>query len=81
MKNKTFLEQLQEAVGCKYPLRTILENLEDDQIIEEVNIFAKSVAKQSLENAYNSIDTKDVIDVKWTNIHKSVTNPNNIPTV
>lgn len=48
---KTFTEQLQEAVGATYPLEDILQNLTPEQILEEVNIFARSLAKEALKNA------------------------------
>src|SRR5690606_20862183 len=48
---KTFEEHLQDAVGAKYPLQDILENLSAEEILEEVNIFSKGVAREALKNA------------------------------
>ena len=78
---KTFTEQLQEAVGAKYPLDTILANLSSDEILEEVNIFAKEVAKEALKNASENatyiLDANDEVHI----VKSSITSEENIPSV
>lgn len=48
---KTFTEHMQDCVGATYPLETILYNLRSEEIEEEVNIYAKEVARKALKNA------------------------------
>lgn len=48
---KTFEEHMQEAVGATYPIDIILNNLETDDIVEEVNNYAKDVAREALKSA------------------------------
>lgn len=88
---RTFEQQLQEAVGCSYPLDIILANLSADEILEEVNIFAKEVAKESLKNASDNVKMKegdrrpplgsfDYIGTHYTVVDKkSILNESNIP--
>lgn len=78
---KTFTEQLQEAVGATYPLEDILQNLTPEQILDEVNIFAKEVAKEALRNAFELIP-KDfyLTDAQWE-IIKGILDESNIPNV
>ena len=82
---RTFEQQLQEAVGATYPLEDILQNLTPEQILDEVNIFAKEVAKEALKNASDNAKTEQgycsdgwtpsvrIVD-KW-----SILNESNIP--
>jgi len=45
----TFEKFLQDS-GCGgYPLRTMLDNLEDEQIVESINDFAKIIAKEAVK--------------------------------
>jgi len=41
--------------------------------------YAQSVAQQALENAYNNLQTDDIIKLAWGNIKRSITNSDNIP--
>lgn len=75
---KTFLEQLQEAVGVEYPLKDILNNLTDEEIITEINLFAKEVAKEALKNA-SLRDGCIFADGERYVHHSLVTDENNIP--
>ncbi len=78
---KTFTEQLQEAVGATYPLEDILQNLTPEQILEEVNIFARSVAKEALKNASENatyfLDANYQVQI----VKSSITSEENIPTL
>lgn len=76
---KTFTEQLQEAVGATYPLEDILQNLTPEQILDEVNTFAKEVAKEALKNASENatyfLDANDQVQI----VKSSITSEENIP--
>lgn len=52
---KTFVEHLQEEVGCNYPLRTMIDNLLDEDIEDSIEKYIKlrnqEVLKLAKENA------------------------------
>jgi len=51
----TFEKFLQDS-GCGgYPLRTMLDNLEYEQIIESINDYAKMLVKESVKKKKESI--------------------------
>lgn len=83
---KTFEEHMQEAVGATYPIDIILNNLETEDIVEEINNYAKEVAKEALKNA--SVNAEVVCEL--ANIYdpystyfevdkQSILNESNIP--
>lgn len=46
---KTFLEHIQNSVGCAYPLATILYNLEEEDILEEIEDYVKLRIDEALK--------------------------------
>lgn len=87
----TFEQHMQEAVGATYPLEDILNNLLIEDIVEEVNIYAKEVAKEALKNASENVKMKegyrrppfgsfDYIGTHYKVVDKqSILNESNIP--
>ena len=47
----TFLEHIQNEVGCNYPLKTILDNLEEDDILDSIEKYLKYKKSEILEVA------------------------------
>lgn len=71
---KTFEEHMQGAVGATYPLEDILNNLLIEDIVEEVNIYAKEVAREALKNASSHFDEKTSLGQISINVITSETN-------
>lgn len=69
---KTFLVQLQESVGIQYTLRDILIRLTDEEVITEINLFAKNVATEALK--FND-DYGRLTEI----LPDTITDENNIP--
>lgn len=70
---------MQEAVGATYPIDIILNNLETEDIVEEVNNYAKEVAKEALKNASKNatyiLDANDEVNI----VKSSIASEENIP--
>ena len=47
----TFLEHIQNEVGCNYPLKLILDNLEEDEILDSVEKYLKNKKSEILQVA------------------------------
>ena len=47
----TFLEHIQNEVGCSYPLRLILDNLEEDEILASIENYLKNKKSNILQVA------------------------------
>lgn len=58
---KTFTEHMQDCVGATYPLEDIINNLSPEEIEEEVHIYAKEVAQQTIKNVCKNFDEKSVV--------------------
>ena len=81
---KTFLEQLQDAVGGTFPIEDIINNLSADEIVEEVKLYALEACKEALKNSNFRFEKHYYLDnfdmpFEKNKIRELITDEENIP--